>query len=66
MSVCMFAGMPDVDSDPEGWMCVCGNWQDSDRHCSMCGCEPPWGCDCGMHEEYDAWNDEDPFPPSEE
>lgn len=52
---------PKEDQDEfYGWMCVCGNWEETDMHCSHCGAEPPWGCDCGEHDEDDDWNDE-PF-----
>lgn len=33
----------------EGWLCQCGHWEESGFHCSNCGAEPPWGCDCGAH-----------------
>lgn len=33
-------------TDNSGWLCQCGNWQETDFHCSLCGSEPPWGCDC--------------------
>lgn len=40
------------------WLCVCGNYETGGCHCGYCGCEPPWGCDCGEHDEYldeDGW-----------
>jgi hypothetical protein len=29
-----------------GWVCSCGHYQEDNFHCSKCGNEPPWGCDC--------------------
>jgi hypothetical protein len=42
-----------------GWLCVCGHFEESEFHCSNCGAEPPWGCDCGEHVEYEDEDDED-------
>jgi hypothetical protein len=36
----------DAEAAFEGWLCVCGHFEESDLHCSCCGAEPPWGCDC--------------------
>ncbi|KAA3644534.1 MAG: hypothetical protein DWQ07_14030 [Chloroflexi bacterium] len=33
------------------WLCVCGHYEESDFHCSRCGAEPPWGCDCSYCDE---------------
>lgn len=42
------------DYDPDmGWLCDCGHWEESGWHCSYCGAEPPWGCDCSDCEERD-------------
>ncbi len=30
------------------WMCRCGQYIESEFHCSFCGNEPPWGCDCSF------------------
>lgn len=35
----------DVDNH---WMCGCGHYEESGWHCSVCGAEPPWGCDCSF------------------
>ena len=45
--------------DPENdlstdWLCDCGHYETSGFHCSQCGAEPLWGCDCGEHDGYDA------------
>lgn len=40
----------------EGWLCPCGHYELSPFHCTHCGSEPPWGCDCGACEH---WDDED-------
>jgi len=29
-----------------GWLCTCGHYEESRYHCSICGTEPPWGCEC--------------------
>ena len=48
------------------WICPCGHYEESDFHCSVCGNQPPWGCDCSTcHDraleneepEYDGWED---------
>lgn len=36
---------------PGDWLCPCGHYQEDGNHCSECGLEPPWGCDCGEHDE---------------
>lgn len=50
---------PDED-ERNWWLCECGNFETSGFHCSDCGAEPPWGCDCGMHDDYyepeDDWD----------
>lgn len=43
----------DEFEDPESWFCSCGSFNDHYWHCSSCGAEPPWGCDCGNHDEDD-------------
>lgn len=35
------------------WLCRCGYWETSGLHCRLCGEEPPWGCDCGCHDDRD-------------
>lgn len=35
----------------EGWLCVCGHYEETDFHCSSCGHEPPWGCNCPFCEK---------------
>lgn len=37
--------------DDGGWLCQCGNFEDSALHCFLCGNEPPWGCPCALHDE---------------
>lgn len=41
------------------WLCHCGHFEDSGLHCSRCGEEPPWGCDCSFCDERYYSNDED-------
>lgn len=41
----------DAEMEFEGWLCVCGHYEESDLHCSLCGTEPPWGCDCDFCHE---------------
>ena len=48
--------------DP-GWLCRCGHWQDDGLHCSCCGNEPPWGCDCGFCNERGHEDDEEDYYP---
>lgn len=44
----------DPEQDPTtDWLCHCGHYETGGFHCSNCGAEPPWGCDCGEHGEYD-------------
>lgn len=38
----------DAEMEFEGWLCVCGHFEESDLHCSCCGAEPPWRCDCDL------------------
>lgn len=47
-----------------GWLCPCGHWEDSDFHCSHCGREPPWGCDCSdCHDrDLERYGEEEYFP----
>lgn len=53
------------DDTFEGWICVCGHYEETPYHCSYCGAEPPWGCDCSqcqdlVDEEYaDDFSGED-------
>ena len=37
--------------ESRAWLCVCGHYQEDDLHCSYCGAEPPWGCDCSFCDE---------------
>lgn len=46
-----------------GWLCACGNWQETEFHCNDCQREPPWGCDCPTHDE--DFIDGDDYYPSE-
>ena len=50
---------PDDDeswaSESDSWLCACGHYEESPFHCSHCGAEPPWGCDCDEHDEDDDW-----------
>jgi hypothetical protein len=39
------------DYDDHAWMCHCGHFEESSLHCSRCGNEPPWGCDCSSCSE---------------
>ena len=48
------------EDDFEGWLCTCGHWEDSFFHCTHCGRQPPWGCDCSQCDEPD-YEDEDDF-----
>ena len=42
------------DWDPDmAWLCDCGHYQEDGWHCSNCGAEPPWGCDCSDCEDRD-------------
>jgi hypothetical protein len=58
------------------WLCNCGHYQEDGLHCSNCGAEPPWGCDCSFcddvrsrmsddewAEDYDGY-DADDIPPT--
>lgn len=40
-----------IQPEFEGWLCNCGHWEDEPLHCSCCGAEPPWGCDCSFCDE---------------
>lgn len=40
----------DADDYDAFWICDCGHFEESDFCCSLCGREPPWGCDCDAHE----------------
>jgi hypothetical protein len=57
----------EYDPDEEyAWICTCGNYEESAFHCSLCGAEPPWGCDCGAcsdpcdweEGDYEEWDDD--------
>jgi len=52
-----------AEDDFYGWLCLCGNWQEDEFHCSVCGSEPPWGCDCSDHD--DDYIDSDDYYPSD-
>jgi hypothetical protein len=48
--------------DFEGWLCVCGQFNEHEFHCDNCKSEPPWGCDCDFCNEpdyEDDWYDEE-------
>ena len=49
----------DPENDPEvHWLCWCGNFiTDGCCHCAECGAEAPWGCDCGIKDDYDEDQD---------
>jgi hypothetical protein len=49
------------EADAPGWCCPCGMYVESHFHCPSCGGEPPWGCDCGEHDEYEPEGWEDPL-----
>jgi hypothetical protein len=49
-----------------GWLCTCGNWQDDDFHCEVCGEDPPWGCDCDACNVSRYDDDDDPFDDEDE
>lgn len=38
----------DITTD---WLCVCGHYEAGGGHCTNCGNDAPWGCDCGEHDE---------------
>ena len=51
----------------EGWLCLCGHWEETDLHCSSCGNEPPWGCDCDVcNEDRDSEGEDWEYDPIEE
>lgn len=55
------------NDDFMGWLCVCGKFEESEFHCSECGAEPPWGCDCGacVEDEWlDDWEDDYIYGPN--
>ncbi len=55
-------GDPDAgdEYDPDAcWLCVCGHYQTDGMHCACCGNEPPWGCDCGEHNDDDDDGEDD-------
>ena len=37
-----------------GWLCACGNWEETEGHCRKCGRQPPWGCDCCQCQDEDT------------
>lgn len=41
------------------WLCGCGHYEESGLHCSHCGAQPPWGCDCSFCNDYDDDYDDD-------
>ena len=41
------------------WICTCGHYEEGGCHCSGCGGEAPWGCDCGLQE--DLHGPDDPY-----
>lgn len=53
----VLSGYDPEDDLATDWLCVCGHFETAGGHCSHCGAEPPWGCDCGMHDEYDEYWD---------
>ena len=34
------------DKESDGWECFCGHFEMSEFHCSNCGRQPCWGCNC--------------------
>lgn len=51
-----YEDLPDEEDDDEDvvWLCSCGHMERSEFHCSHCGEEPPWGCDCGACDRWEA------------
>lgn len=36
---------------PNAWLCSCGAYIEEACHCSNCGQQAPWGCDCGLRDD---------------
>ena len=61
--------MPGESDNEDGkmvWLCECGEIVETDLCCPRCHCEPPWGCDCALHEsdpfdEYAEWTPDEQF-----
>lgn len=61
------AWLEEDDEADQGWLCQCGHWQNDGLHCDLCGCEPPWGCDCSFcndrrNERYAGDSEDDYYP----
>jgi len=52
---------PDMAGDMD-WVCRCGDFHQGNCHCSRCGQEAPWGCDCGFADDrYDTRHPEEEY-----
>jgi hypothetical protein len=51
---------PEMDEDTD-WLCVCGHYETGGFHCTNCGRQPPWGCDCSFCQDDDRYDEEVDF-----
>lgn len=46
---------------PDAWLCSCGTYIEKACHCSNCGGQAPWGCDCGLRDDIELRDEDDAF-----
>lgn len=51
----------DAADDGPTWLCACGHYEESGSHCSHCGAQPPWGCDCSQCQDAEIDPDDEPW-----
>ena len=42
--------------EEEGWLCLCGHYEETNLHCSQCNAQPAWGCPCTNCESGETLN----------
>jgi hypothetical protein len=47
-NVVIIAGYDPEDDPATDWFCHCGHYETGGFHCTECGGQPPWGCDCSQ------------------
>lgn len=50
-----------LGTDDAAWLCGCGHYEESGFHCSHCGAQPPYGCDCSTCQDSEREYEEDFF-----
>lgn len=60
------ATCPECGYAPNAWLCSCGAYIEGKCHCSHCGAQAPWGCDCGLWDDIKLRDEDEPVVSSEQ